>query len=80
MVPYEDRVSGVDLTDDELQVAQGSTITDGDGSRRATLLIEPGTEATATLPGRHREGARRPAEHPRHRVHDRRQRPGRDAG
>ena len=50
MVPYEDRVSGVDLTDDELQVAQGSTITDGDGSRRATLLIEPGTEATATLP------------------------------
>ena len=31
-------------------------------------------------PRRHREGARRPAEHPRHRVHDRRQRPGRDAG
>ena len=80
MVPYEDRVSGVDLTDDELQVAQGSTITDGDGSRRATLLLEPGTEATATLPDGTAEGARRPAEHPRHRVHHRRQRPGRDAG
>ncbi len=50
LVPYEDRVTGVDLTDDELQVAQGSPITDGDGTRRATLLLEPGTEATATLP------------------------------
>ncbi|HET6550692.1 MAG TPA: CARDB domain-containing protein, partial [Solirubrobacter sp.] len=50
MVPYEDRVTGVDLDDDELQVAQGSTITDGDGTRRATLLLEPGTDATATLP------------------------------
>ena len=54
LVPYEDRVTGVDLTDDELQVAQGSPVTDGDGTRRATLLLEPGTEATATLPGRHR--------------------------
>ncbi len=34
----------------------GSAITDGDGTRRATLLLEPGTEATATLPGRHDEG------------------------
>ena len=50
LVPYEDRVTGVDLTDDELQVARGSPITDGDGTRRATLLLEPGTEATATLP------------------------------
>ena len=50
MVPYEDRVTGVDLDDDELQVAQGAPITDGDGTRRATLLFEPGTEATATLP------------------------------
>ena len=66
-------------TDDELQVAQGSPVTDGDGTRRATLLLEPGTEATATLPDGTEQGARRPAEHPRHRVHDRRQRPGRDA-
>ena len=79
MVPYEDRVSGVDLTDDELQVAQGSTITDGDGTRQATLLLEPGTDATATLPDGSDEGPRRQAQHPRHRVHDRRQRPGRDA-
>ena len=80
MVPYEDRVSGVDLADDELQVAQGSTITDGDGTRQATLLLEPGTDATATLPDGTEKDARRPPEHPRHRVHDRRHRPGRDAG
>ena len=50
LVPYDDRVTGVDLDDGELQVAQGAPITDGDGTRRATLLFEPGTEATATLP------------------------------
>ncbi len=50
MVPYEDRVTGVDLSGDELQVAKGSTITDADGTRTATLLLEPGTDATATLP------------------------------
>src|SRR4051812_26071168 len=48
MVPYEDHVTGVDLSDGG--VAQGSTVTDGDGTRRATLLLEEGTDATATLP------------------------------
>src|SRR6185436_17212704 len=28
MVPYEDKVTGVDLTTNQVQVAQGSTITD----------------------------------------------------
>ena len=50
MVPYEDKVTGVDLTKNEIQVAQGSEITDGDGTRKATLLLDPGTNATATLP------------------------------
>jgi RHS repeat-associated protein len=50
MVPYEDKVTGVDLGANEIQVASGSTITDGDGSRKATLLLDPGTDAKATLP------------------------------
>jgi RHS repeat-associated protein len=50
VVPYEDKVTGVDLTTNEIQVAQGSEITDGDGTRKATLLLDPGTNATATLP------------------------------
>src|SRR3954454_10250115 len=54
MVPYEDHVTGVDLSDGG--VAQGSTVTDGDGTRRATLLLEKGTDATATLPdGTHKD-------------------------
>ena len=50
MVPYEDKVTGVDLTSHEIQVAQGSQVTDGDGTRKATLLLDPGTDAKATLP------------------------------
>jgi RHS repeat-associated protein len=32
------------------QVAQSSLVTDADGTRRATLLVPPGTSATMTLP------------------------------
>ena len=52
LVPYDDQVTGVDLANsqDEIQVAQGAPVTDGDGTRKATLLLEPGTDAKATLP------------------------------
>ncbi|HWK27650.1 MAG TPA: RHS repeat-associated core domain-containing protein [Solirubrobacter sp.] len=50
LIPYDDQVTGVDLTDAKLQVAQGAAVTDGDGTRKATLLLEPGTDAVATLP------------------------------
>ncbi|HEV2815303.1 MAG TPA: RHS repeat-associated core domain-containing protein, partial [Solirubrobacteraceae bacterium] len=52
LVPYDDQVSGVDLSSGsgELQVAESAPVTDGDGTRQATLLLEPGTDATATLP------------------------------
>ncbi|WP_084284650.1 NHL domain-containing protein [Solirubrobacter soli] len=50
IVPYEDKVTGVDLATNEIQVATGSEITDSDGTRKATLLLDPGTNATATLP------------------------------
>jgi RHS repeat-associated protein len=48
MVPYEDRVTGVDLS--EGGIARGSVVTDGDGTRQATLVLEPGTKATAKMP------------------------------
>ena len=52
LVPFDDQVSGVDLASggSELQVAQSAPVTDGDGTRKATLLLEPGTDATATMP------------------------------
>jgi hypothetical protein len=33
-----------------MQVARGTTSTDGSGTRQATLLVPPGTQATMTLP------------------------------
>ncbi len=38
----------IDLTTAGMQVARGSTITDASGSRRATLIFQPGTQATVT--------------------------------
>ena len=58
LIPYDDRVTGVDFDDDRAcRSPAGAPITDGDGTRRATLLFEPGTEATATLAGRQRRNA-----------------------
>lgn len=35
----------------QAQIAQGPVETDGDGSRRATLIFNPGTQATMNVPG-----------------------------
>ena len=48
MVPYDDAVTGIDL--DAPVPVQSSPVTDDDGTRRATLLFDAGTQATATLP------------------------------
>ena len=50
MIPYDDAVTKVDLAGAPAPV-QARQVTDGDGTRRATLLFEAGTTATATLDG-----------------------------
>jgi len=52
MIPLDALVTTVDLTDttQAFQVAQGSIVTDSDGTRQATMLFPQGTTATMTLP------------------------------
>ena len=51
LMPYDDQVTAVDLgASDGVQVARGSAVTDGDGTRRATMLFAAGTEAEMVLP------------------------------
>ena len=45
LVPLDPQVTTVDLAAPVMQVARGSTSTDEDGTRRATLLFAPGTSA-----------------------------------
>ncbi|MCR8634636.1 fibronectin type III domain-containing protein [Paenibacillus radicis (ex Xue et al. 2023)] len=48
---YDTKVTVVDLkTATDVQVAQGSPVTDGDGARRPTVVIPEGTAATMKLP------------------------------
>lgn len=51
LVTLDSNVTPIDLTSSApIQVAQGSVVTDGDGTRQATLLILQGTTAEMTLP------------------------------
>ncbi|MCF6324630.1 MAG: hypothetical protein L3J89_09955 [Gammaproteobacteria bacterium] len=52
MIPLDTQVTTVDLTDttQAFQVAQGSPVTDADGTRQATLLFPQGITANMTLP------------------------------
>ncbi len=48
---YDSKVTVLDLTDaQEMQVAQGTPVSDEDGARTSTLLVPRGTSATMTLP------------------------------
>jgi hypothetical protein len=50
MVPLDIQVTSIQLNSNALfQVAQGSLVTDADGSRRATLLFSGGTTATMEM-------------------------------
>ena len=81
LVPYDDRVTGVDL--DRRRAAGRAGLADHrrrrhaprDAAVRARHRAPPRRSRTAPT-----KDARRPPEHPRDRVHDRRLRPGRDAG
>jgi RHS repeat-associated protein len=51
MIPLDLQVTTIDLTSIEpVQVAQGSVVTDDDGTRQATMLIPQGTSAELVLP------------------------------
>ena len=50
MITTDPQVTMVDLSQSVLQVAAGSVVTDSDGTRQATVLVPPGTQATMDLP------------------------------
>ncbi|MGZ8237201.1 MAG: PKD domain-containing protein, partial [Methylobacter sp.] len=50
MLALDTQVTAIDLSTAARQSAQGSVMTDADGSRQATLLFPAGTQATMTLP------------------------------
>ncbi len=45
LIARDAQATAVDLTQPTVQVARGSVVTDRDGTRQATLLIPPGTQA-----------------------------------
>ena len=56
LIPYDAQVTTIDLTaPDDFQVAQGSQVTDADGTRQATLLFQKNTIARMTLPNGQRK-------------------------
>src|SRR5882724_6468802 len=57
MMGYDAQVTLVDLSANiPMQVAQGSAMTDGDGTRRSTLLFAQGTVATMKFPNGSMQG------------------------
>jgi YD repeat-containing protein len=50
LIARDTQATVVDLTQSAVQVAQGSPVTDQDGTRQATLLIPPGTTAQVYNP------------------------------
>lgn len=56
LIPLDPHVTSIELTAAApMQVARGSAVTDGDGTRQATLLVPNGTTAELSLP----DGTRR---------------------
>lgn len=50
LIPFDTKSIVVNLNSNTIQVAQGSTIIDADGTRKSTLIFTPGTGATMKLP------------------------------
>jgi hypothetical protein len=51
MIPYDVQVTTINLTaPGDAQAARGSVVTDADGTRQATLLFAPGTQAVMVWP------------------------------
>ncbi len=51
LLPLDANVTTIDLTSHTMQVAQGSVMTDADGSRQARILFPANTQAELVLPG-----------------------------
>lgn len=51
LLPYDAAVTQIDLGAAQMQVAQGSPVSDSDGSRQATIFFPPGTTARQVLAG-----------------------------
>ena len=49
LTPLDPNATAIALDSGTIQIAQGSTVTDESGTRRATLLFRPGTTATLEL-------------------------------
>ncbi len=49
LVQFDPKVTVVRLGGDSISVARGSVVTDRDGTRQATLLFKPGTQATMKI-------------------------------
>ncbi|HKN67441.1 MAG TPA: Ig-like domain-containing protein [Gemmatimonadaceae bacterium] len=56
MLQLDPQVTTVNLASQTIQVAQGTLQQDADGQRQATVLVEPGTQATMVMP----DGTRQP--------------------
>ncbi|WP_152207911.1 PKD domain-containing protein [Marinobacter changyiensis] len=50
LVQLDSEVTSIMPGSDTLQIARGGTVNDSDGARQATLLFQPGSTATMTLP------------------------------
>jgi hypothetical protein len=49
LIPLDTATTAVDFSD-PIEVHRGSLVTDGDGSRRATVFFQQGTQASMTMP------------------------------
>ena len=50
LIPLDSQVTEIDLSIGDMQVAQGSLVTDDDGARQATLLFSQGSTAELVMP------------------------------
>ena len=78
LLPLDAQVTTINLNTAGMQVARGSTSSDVDGARRATLLIPQGTQAELVLPNGVTQTVTS-SQRARHRVHRGQGRPTRDA-
>jgi RHS repeat-associated protein len=52
MVPPDEKSNEIDLSSDaQTQIAQSTSVSDGEGQRRSTLVFEQGTDAVMEMPG-----------------------------
>jgi hypothetical protein len=50
LVPLDSQVTEVDSDSGAVQIARGTPVSDSDGTRQGTLIFQPGTTATMTMP------------------------------